>query len=248
MKQARTIALVVLALGAALLLGACGLETYLYLEAPGNYTTSPGTTLIFQHNTDNTNVNFLGYEVYYRLYPGKSDGSVPEQAKTDIAIIAGKISAATGADQVISTLTDKSFTKMSKGSSPSILTPGNPPFTSIASADTAKTGIQTFIELGSGQVTYKVPSSADEIWYCARSVNIGSSYLNFSDFTYSSQDCYPSSTLDDTDYFSSGRMLHPYLVAYAFAYALEPDFTATYSYPTLLNYSGLPTDISDIAN
>lgn len=246
MKKARTIALAGLALGAALLLGACGLETYLYLETPTNY--SSGTTLIFQHSTANTDPNFLGYEVYYRLYPGKDSSTVPSQASTDIGAISAKVSSASGADQVIALLRSKGFARMSnQTSSLPVTSQGNPPFAPIPGSLTGTAGVSCTILLGSSQATISAPLTPDVDFYCARSVlsSDSSHYLPFSDATYDAADC-DSTNIGDGAYVASGLMTHPYLVAYALAYDyLFPD-PATYSYPSLLNSSGTATDLTNI--
>lgn len=246
MKHSRTVALAGLALGAALLLGACGLETYLYLEAPGNY--SSGTTLVFQHSTANTDANFLGYEVYYRLYPGKDSSTVPSQATTDISAISAKISAASGADQVIALLKTKGFARMSnQTASLPVTSSGNPPFAPIPSSLTGTAGVRCTIDLGTSLAVITAPSTPDVSYYCARSVlsSDSSHYLPFSNATYDSADC-DSSNAGDSAYVASGLMTHPYLVAYALAYDyLFPD-PAAYSYPGLLNSSGTATDLTSI--
>lgn len=242
-KSPQTLILASLALGATLLLGACGLETYLYLEAP-NYYSSTGTVLSFGHSTTNTNPNFLGYEVYYRLYPGNSN-TAPSSASSDISAISSSISAASGADQVVALLKTKKFRRMGQSAVTPVISPGNPPFTAIPAGLTGTAGIITTIDLGDGTAVTSVVGSS---LYCARSVLASDlSYRPFTDAWYDEFDCDTSnSTTDYIDYLN--KMTHPYLVAYAFAYALQSDFTATYSYPTLLNSSGSPTDISGIAN
>lgn len=249
MKLARPFHLAILGLGIALFLGACGLETYLVLEPAINYS-STGTTLSFGHNTANTDASFLGYEVYYRLYPGSySSPAVPAQATTDISAIASKTSAASGADQVKALLVTRGFKRMSSqsGSPSSVTTQGNPPLVVIPSASTGTAGIITTMDLTDGSMSTLVLGTTKT---CARFVQDSGSthYLPFSDATYNDQDC-DSTNHSSPDYVDgNNKMTYPYLVAYVLAYALQSDFTDTYSYPIILNSSGTATDISVISN
>ena len=73
-------------IGFALLTAACGLETFPYLSAP-QPGSSTGVTFIFLKTTENSEPEFRGFELYYRLY---RSGQFPDSDITDQGSLAAR--------------------------------------------------------------------------------------------------------------------------------------------------------------
>jgi hypothetical protein len=77
-------------LGAGLLIG-CGLETYTYLYPINTDTVSSDTKVgyyKFTHNTDNDLDEFLGYEIFYKLYAPNSSEILNDRSSLENTYLA----------------------------------------------------------------------------------------------------------------------------------------------------------------
>jgi hypothetical protein len=214
-----------LALALVLLsLSACGVDTYVYLEAPIEASSSKSsTTRILIHNTNNSSTSFLGYEVYYKIYCGGSDSSTPP-ASLDAEVTTLDANWSTAyPDSIISNLKNKGYRTMvgvKDGVTVSLLLP-------IDAADTGL-AIQAELDLLGGTVRLIRPSSQAVISSLSlyrnatSSTSTSSNYLEFSDPTIG----------DDCDTKSGSTSF--WIRAYAVAFGLSDSLAEIRSVPVVL--------------
>jgi hypothetical protein len=109
-----------------LFLSGCGLETVAYYSPP--YFQNAGQVITLTHNPQNSDSNFLGYDIYYRAYY-----SYDEANAARIAIENATSSTSSTPESVLSQMTNAGFKKIYAYSNPQ--TPPTPLLT-ISSATT----------------------------------------------------------------------------------------------------------------
>ena len=199
---------------AAMGLSSCGLEDYEYLYPPSE--ESSGTTLAVVHNVNNDSLNFLGYQVYYRIYCGTSGTVPPTAATTDAATIEASWSDVYP-DVVIKRIKDAGYAAMISADNYTNASVGvsdlkPDPLIDVDSTEAALKVIGTIFLSSEGKWTKSVAGSITATYFMRRNTldSATSCYRAFDDLEYSSDDC-------------TGTGSYYWIRAYAFAYGLDND-------------------------
>jgi len=210
------------AVAAVLILASCGIEDYVYLYPPSEY--SSGTTIIVKHNTQNKEASaFLGYQFYYKIYLNDSSSTPPAAATADAATIEANWTTVYP-DVVVKRITDAGYVKMASSKdldSATVTTLKADPFFDLSSSELSKSVAAT-LYLNTGTWSKAVDNVTTSTYYLRRQATSSTSeHLSFTDLEYSSTDC-------DTTSPSGSKF---WIRIYAVAYGVNADWTPLYGTP-----------------
>jgi hypothetical protein len=197
------------------LLGACGIEEYVYLLPPTIASPTSITPLDIVHNISNDSASFLGYEIYYRLF----DADVDSASYAEWSACSSKIDAYFGVKSpselktIISSLGFQPMVGLDKYSALA-----NSPLLAIANADILK-DISFILSVGpesslaiTGDYT---PSDTFPTQIRRSSKNPSGDYRTFADLS-SDKD---SDTAYEGDTPPTEVLFRAYIVAYGFNFS-----------------------------
>jgi hypothetical protein len=224
--------LVALAFAASItvLCASCGLDTTVGLASPSFYSSSPNSLTLTHAQTNDSSTGFLGYEVYYHVYPDTSAGMTA--AQNDYSTITSTVQNS----DVYTPATALSYMTATKGFMRLFVTNAQLFFPD----DTNKNNVYT--------ISLDVNNTD---WYFANGDNSysGNIYRNCNNNTTvdSNVSFNTTYTTGDYDYFSdptaptsSGTGATIHILFFAVSYGMNfSSFSNFYSYPTICSTGGI---------
>jgi hypothetical protein len=199
-----------------LIFSGCGLETVAYYSPP--YFLNAGQVITLTHNPQNSDSNFLGYDIYYRAYYSASDADTARNAIENTTN-----STSSTPESVLLQMTNTGFKKIY-----AYLTPQTPPTPLFAVSSATTFNIQ-MSRSSSANWYYNTDTPQTEI---VRGIGLAAN----NSFNYQYLD-------GDVDYGSKGYSVQSggtvYFVFFAVAYGYDfSRLSAIYSFPQSL-YSSI---------